>query len=546
VSSAKPPALRNPLVDILKTLPASLPRVDDYLTHWRESAPDAEAAVDGAIRLSYRELAEQAEQIADALRALGVSADDTVATLAPPSIDFYAEMLATWRVGAVWLGVNPKYTTPELEYVIADARPRVLLARRRIGDRDFSADLRRLTTMMTNHGGVVRVASPAADLPDGMTRLDLSDLDKRTYGKQSAGHQRSCNATAMRVYTSGTTGKPKAANLPHTALVRGSLVRSHVWRITPWRALNNLPINHVGSAGDIACTTLVAGGCQVFLPTFSPARTLEALHRERVSFWYQVPTMFQLCLDAPEARSMDWSHLQAAVWSGGRASTELVARLRATGARVAVDYSMTESVGAITLSPLTTHPAALVDRIGWQDPMRSVRIVDPQSDTPVRPGQSGEAQLCDPWMFNGYHHVGGERTSLTADGWFRTGDVAVVHDDGQWQLVGRTKEMFKSGGYNVYPREVELTIESYGEVSHVAVIPIPDALYGEVGVAFVVAASSDLDLDALRAYCRARLANYKIPKHFVLKDALPVLPIGKIDKQALLGTARSIARESDQ
>ncbi len=194
---------------------------------------------------------------------------------------------------------------------------------------------------------------------------------------------------------------------------------------------------------------------------------------------------------------------------------------------------MTESVGAITLSPLSRSVDQLHDSVGWPDPGREIRLVDPATGRAVDPGQAGEVQLRDRWMFDGYRGDGQPADAFTADGWFRTGDLATQGGNGAWRIVGRSKEMFKSGGYNVYPREVEIVLEAHPGIAAIAVVETGDPMYGEVGVAFVVPRDPTPVPSELDAHCRRHLANYKIPKRFVFVDALPTLPIGKVDKVAL-------------
>jgi acyl-CoA synthetase (AMP-forming)/AMP-acid ligase II len=524
----------NPLADAVNQLPVAYPRVEDYLKHWALLTPDAEAVVDSEGRMNYAQLREAVDQAARAMAELGVCDGTCVAVLAPPSIDFFVSFLATTTLGATWLGLNPKYTRAELEHVIEDAKPVLVLARSKIGEQDH------LQTLRAIQGKPAMREKAFRRLDDRDDALDIAKFSGRT----EAGGQLPIprNAVALYVYTSGTTGRPKAARLSHRALIRAAAVRAQVWHVTPFRAINNLPINHVGSVGDVACTTLIAGGCQVCLERFTPASTLECLQRERVSFWYQVPTMFQMCLDAAENLEMDWSHLQAAIWSGGRAPYLLISRLVSVARFLAVDYSMTESVGAITLSPLTNNLEALDDSVGWMDPGRECRLADPESLMPTSGGQVGEVQIRDPWMFDGYRQADPAADAFTPDGWFRTGDLAMQRRDGAWRIVGRSKEMFKSGGYNVYPREVELVLEAHPGVAAVAVVETSDPLYGEVGVAFVVPRAPVPDQMMLTDHCREHLANYKIPKQFILIDALPVLPIGKVDKHALRKQSADVQR----
>ncbi len=518
-------AAASPLDAWLAELPPLLPRLEDYLAHWSARTPEAEAIVDSGGRLSYRQLDEAVRQAARAMVACGVAEGSCVAVLAPPCIDAFVSFLAASLLGATWLGLNPKYTRAELQQVIGDAGPALILSRSRIAERDYLEDLLAL------HGSLAHDRQILALFDARPDAAPLERFGDRGEGRLAA--TVSGNPVALFVYTSGSTGRPKAARLSHQALIRAAAVRAHTWGVTPFRAINNLPINHVGSVGDIACTALVAGGCLVCLERFSPTATLDCLERERVSYWYQVPTMFQMCLDAAEGRAMDWSYLKAAIWSGGRAPAALIARLAAVAGRLAVDYSMTESVGAITLTPLTDSLESLGEHVGWPDPGRTLRLVDPVTLLPAGRGQAGEVQIRDAWMFDGYREASQGADAFTADGWFRTGDLAVADQSGRWRIVGRSKEMFKSGGYNVYPREVELAIEAHPDVADVAVVETGDDLYGEVGIAFVVRRQPALVAADLDHHCRERLANYKVPKRYIFVDHLPMLPIGKVDKAAL-------------
>ncbi|MCX7172659.1 MAG: class I adenylate-forming enzyme family protein [Proteobacteria bacterium] len=515
----------NPLIDKIASPPPLLSRIEDYLEHWAALTPDAEAIVDSHGRLSYAQLRVAVLGAARAMRAYGVKDGACVAVLAPPSIDAFVSFLAANTLGATWLGLNPKYTRAELEHVIQDAQPVLTLARSRIAERDYLGDLQAIRDSLALREGMLVLL----DDRDDARGIEKFGGRGGTDLVQGALH----NEVALFVYTSGTTGRPKAARLSHRALVRAAAIRAEVWKVTPFRSINNLPINHVGSVGDIACSTLVAGGCQVCLERFTPAATLECLQRERVSFWYQVPTMFQMCLDAASSMDIDWSHLQAAIWSGGRASHSLIERLANVSDFLAVDYSMTESVGAITLSPLTKDADTLDDNVGWPEPGRELRLVDVDTLLPAARGAAGEVQIRDPWMFDGYRATGQAVDAFTTDGWFRTGDLAIQGENGAWRIVGRSKEMFKSGGYNVYPREIELVLEAHPGVASVAVVETSDPLYGEIGIAFVVPNQPVPAPTMLDSHCRDHLANYKIPKRFIMVDELPMLPIGKVDKVAL-------------
>lgn len=533
---SRPP---NPLNKYTQGTEPALARIEHYLAYWADRTPNADAAIDADRCLSYADLAQMVDAAAYALKAKGVRDGDVIAVLAPPSIDFLILFLATHRTGATWLGLNPKYTRHELADVLCDAKPELIISRQAMSGRHYGEDMGAVAALPDLAGSQFFWLGNV-EAPSDFPVLTWSPLNasRKTEPREELQPQ---NPIAALVYTSGSTGTPKAACLSHCALIKGARVRSRVWKVEPFRTINNMPINHVGSLGDVSCTALVAGGAQVFLETFSPSGTLEAIERHKLTFWYQAPAMFQMCLNAPQAAEMDWSHLQAAIWSGGRASESLIGELAKVAQKLAVDYSMTESVGAVTLSELTVDLTSLKQSVGWPDPDRILRIVDPDTEALMAPGEVGEVQINDPWMFDGYRDAQANAGAFSADGWFKTGDLAVENVDGSWRIAGRCKEMFKSGGYNVYPREVEQAIESHPDVRQVAVVDVSDPLFGEVGVAFVALNSGDTDVQTLVQYCRGRLANYKIPKRMVIVDALPMLPIGKVDKAVLKALAKGYA-----
>ena len=530
----------NPLTKYNQGAESPLDRIEHFLAYWADQTPEADAAIDAGQCLSYAALARRVDAAAHALQASGVRDGDVIAVLAPPSIDFLVLFLAAHQSGATWLGLNPKYTRHELADVLCDAKPTLVIARQVMAGRHYGDDLAYVAALTGMAGSQFFWLGETRDWSDfpvfAPPPLRAEDQHRARDDKAPK------NAIAALVYTSGSTGQPKAACLSHQALIKGAQVRSRVWKVTPFRTINNLPVNHIGCLGDLVCTCLVSGGAQVFLEKFSADGTLDAIERHKLTFWYQAPAMFQMCLDDPRAATMDWSHLQAAIWSGGRASDALIDAMAKVAGKLAVDYSMTESVGAVTLSELTNDLALLRQSVGWPDPGRILRLVDPDTAAPVALGEVGEVQIKDPWMFSGYRKPQANEGAFSPDGWFRTGDLVVENPDGSWRIAGRCKEMFKSGGYNVYPREVEQVIESHPDVGQVAVVDVPDPLFGEVGVAFVALNGAGTDVPTLVQYCRERLANYKIPKRLVIVEALPMLPIGKVDKAALKAQAKVLTQ----
>jgi acyl-CoA synthetase (AMP-forming)/AMP-acid ligase II len=501
----------NPLIAILDTSPLPrLERIGDYLDHWADTRPTADAAGDDEQHIGYADLRTRVDGLAMLLLDMGVAKGDCIAQLAPPGVRFWSLFLACARIGVTWLGLNPRYTRDELAWIIGDSRPRLIIAEREIDGRDYTDDLDAICTEF--------------ELPywRSAQAFFTSTVSAASHLLDDARKQVSSSDVVLRVYTSGSTGKPKGAQLSSGAIARAAWVHASIWYVEPMRLLNNLPINHVGCVCDLACTALAGGGYSAFMPRFDAEGSLRLIEQDRLTLWGQVPTQFQMSLTkAPE--HFDLSSLKLIIWSGARASDDLIRALYAICGNLATSYGMTETVGSVALTPQLSDPADFVDMAGWPDPGRGVRLSD-----------NGEILVKDDWLMSGYLNRPEATADSYTDGWFRTGDLARWTDHGALTITGRAKEMFKSGGYNVYPREVEEALERYADVREVTVVGMPNPLFDEVGCAFVVpVAAARLDIKALEAHARKILANYKIPKRFVILDALPMLAIGKIDRTRL-------------
>jgi len=515
-------------------------RISDYTRRWAEAAPDREAVVLGSIRWSYAELDRRVDRLARALLAAGVRRGDRVATLCTPHPDYFVTFLASASIGALWLGLNPRYTLGELQYVVNDAAPKVLFTRTRIGERDYIDDIIALK------GGCQAIESLVVlgnDPPvPGAESFAAFEARTDVVSADDLAHARALvepGDAALLVYTSGTTGRPKGAMLPHRGLVKCSEVQVRHWVADPLRILNNFPINHVGCVGDISCYVLVAGGTMVFMEQFDPGRMLQLIAQERITVWGQIPAVFTMTLgtdrraDGPADRP-DLASIQLIIWSGSAAPRDLILQLRDICPNLSSSYGLTESVGSVTYAVGTDDLDILADTIGFPCPDYEFRLASPEG-VEVGVGEPGEIQVRGDFIMLGYwNRPEATREAIDAEGWLHTGDLGLRRPDGAIRLIGRLKEMFKSGGYNVYPREIEIALESHPAVRLAAVIGVPDPVYAEVAHAFVVA--EGISEAELREHCRTRLANYKVPKQFTIRSDLPLLPIGKIDKRALRAT----------
>ena len=517
-------------------------RIFDYLYRHAGRTPDKLALSNGNAGYTYRELLLQVEACARGLLALGVNKGDRVATLSPPHPDYFIIFLATSAIGGIWVGLNARYARAELEHVIADSEPCVIFARTRIGSRDYREDLRYFQASIDSVKHVVTLDEDAG-LPGAVSYRDF--LARRAEIRATALAQAQKNVfsddTVMLVYTSGTTGKPKGALLHHYGAIRHCQVQGSLRPAVELRQLNPYPINHI--AGVIAGSVygLVFGGTSYFLEKFEPATVLKLIEGKRISAWGGVPVMLQRVLDHPDFPRTDLSSVSQVSYSGGTASKALLERLvRNVCPAVTTMYALTEAAGVVTAIAATDDVDLLAETVGTPVADCEFRLVD-ETGKPVAKGEHGEIQLRGPFIMKGYWRLPeATREAIDEDGWLRTKDVALERDDGNIVLVGRLSDMYKSGGYNVYPGEIEQALEAHPAVNRACVVGVPDPAYGEVGYAFVAPAPGQSpDSQSLLEHCRARLANYKLPKYIVIEKELPVLANNKPDKRRLKEAARN-------
>jgi acyl-CoA synthetase (AMP-forming)/AMP-acid ligase II len=476
--------------------------------------------------------------MARAMLAHGLKPGDRVAILSTPRLEFWVVLLATLRIGCIAVGMNPKYRLPELRYVVSDCQPRLLMSIAEFENRRYDAEVAELCRCC--EGEVLAVCL------DG-TLEAATGFEAFLAGAEAVPQQRAARAgedvqgsdPALIVYTSGSTGKPKGAVLSQYGLAHGASMQTSHLGLERQSIVVNFPVNHVACIADTCATTLVTGGKIVFQERFDPRETLQAVEAERCNMLGGVPTMLLMMLDEPDFARYDLSSVRLLAWGGAAMPIEGVRRLSEVCNRLMTLYGMTETSANILFGDQTFGLSALADTIGKPDDEVACRVVD-ESGVECETGVEGELQVSSGFFFLGYwQRDDATREAYTDDGWLRTGDLAVRRSDGCFVLKGRRSEMFKSGGYNVYPREIELALEAQSDVASAAVVGVPDPKFQEVGHAFVVPAPGSCPTaDALRAACRTRLANYKVPKTITIVDALPMLPVGKVDKPELKRIAR--------
>jgi len=514
--------------------------ISDYLSFYSVKSPTHEAVICGGHRLSYRCLELKVRQCSKALLASGVKKGDRIAVIATPRVEYWVTFLAAAKIGAIWMGINPKYRFQEVEYVVTDARPKIIFS---MADLDQDSYIERIFDRCDGYNFIdtlVTITNPYSCAISFDTFLSRSSEISDYLLKKSQKHVMP-NDPALLVYTSGSTGKPKGALLSHYGLCFGACVAAwHVDLVRP-RTICNFPINHVACVADTCCVNLVAGGTIIFQERYDPKMVLEAISNENITLLGGVPTMYLMLLEHPDFEKTSFSSVELIAWGGAAMPVDVVKRLQAVSSRLMSVYGMTETAANTTYTSPDADLVELSETIGRPSPYMPCRIMNEEGKE-CGVGEQGELQFKGEYLLLEYlNRPEATRDVYTDDGWLHTGDVGYWRDNGTITLVGRLSQMFKSGGYNVYPREIEDVLEAHPAVDMAAVVGVPDARYQEVGAAFVQAHS--VTSDALRDYCKQHLANYKIPKTFSIVTELPVLPVGKVDKVALKQQAITAQKE---
>ncbi len=482
--------------------------VGDLLRDVAQAEPEREAYVHGQKRATYAWLDRAADGFAATLLDRGVQPGDVVCLMLTSSMKFAVCYLGALRAGAVTSAINLRFGTTEVASIITRTQPTLTV----LGD--------------------------GAVLPDGLDAgdvLSVTDLRGAFAAKPAATlPPRSPTDPTCIVWTSGTTGAPKGAVYDHETQ---AAISRNIGQITENgdRRLVVLPFAHVGYMtrmwDELAHrTTIVLAG-----EPWSATETLRLIREERITMATGVPTQWNLVLDHPDVTRTDFSELRVAGVGAAAIPPELIRRMRAVlGCPVITRYTSTEA-GVCTSTLIGDSDDVIAHTVGRPAPDVELRIIDPATGATQKTGETGEVICRSPAMMRGYWHDP-ELTATVIDGngFLHTGDLGVIGDDGNLRIVGRLKEMYIRGGYNVYPTEVETVLSDHPAVARAAVIGTPDPVLGEIGVAFLVLNDrSEVDVEALRTWCREHLADYKAPDRIVIVDDLPVTAMLKVDKRAL-------------
>ena len=480
-------------------------------------------------RATYRQFWDLTGRAARGLIARGVRKGDRVGIWSPNRYEWVVVQYATARIGAILVNINPAYKTAELEYVLRQSGVRFLILARAFRQSDYLGmlgevrgrcpELREALVLEGDWEGLLRDAARAGE-------EELAARERSLYFDDPINIQ----------YTSGTTGFPKGATLSHhNILNNGYFVGETLGYSERDRVCIPVPFYHCFGMvlGNLACTT--HGACMV-VPgeAFDPLRTMQVVSAERCTALYGVPTMFIAELDHARFSEFDFSSLRTGIMAGSPCPIEVLKKVQSQMRmpEVTVCYGMTETSPVSTQSRRDDPLSKRVETVGRVHPHVEVKVIDPASGAVVPRGTPGE--LCTRGysvMLGYWDDPAATRTAIDDARWMRTGDLAVMDDQGYLKIVGRIKDMIIRGGENVYPREVEEFLYTHPAVSDAQVIGVPSEKYGEEVMAWVkLRQGAGVTPEALAEFCRGKIATYKVPRYWKFTDSFPMTVTGKVQK----------------
>lgn len=522
-------------------LEGALPRLSDYMKQAAQRDPNHPAFIYKDKEFSYGDFSKDAHQFAKFLLKIGVQKGDRLGYIMNGRPEFYVFYMAAGMVGAIIVGMGTRFTPNEMQYVLNNSEADYVLTLYGLGE--TASFQEKIAVALPNCPSVkqVWVVGGPAELPNALAweeimQGDYSEFDQALKDRES---QVGPDDGLIIVYTSGTTGQPKGALMTHRNVVSQSLIICDEFGpptgLTPDdRFLHHVPVNHVSGATEMGASPIVAGCTQVVIDQFHPAVTLEQMQKHKVTVMAGVPTMYVMEFNLPNFEDYDLSSVRFCMIGGAMAPKEVLAKMKEISPYCNNPMGMTETSGLITYNDVGASVENLNKTVGKCPPEFEMKIVD-KDRKEVPNGTPGEIAYRGPTVIKEYFKMPeATAAAIAEDGWFYSGDAGYIDENGDLCLVGRLKEMYITGGENVYPAEVEEYISRYPGVALVALLPVPHEVMGEVGRAYIVPKPGvTLDGDAIQEYLKEYLAPYKIPRQYVFRDSLPMTPLGKIEKKII-------------
>lgn len=516
--------------------------VADIISTVAEEQPRHPCLVLGDRRYTYGQVDAYSSALASALYELGIEKGDRVALNLPNWPEFVIAMFAAAKLGAVIVPLNPKYTTPELQYMLRHSEAVACVSAETWNGIDYLARFEGFLSILPDLQYIVSVGEEDLWYDDRVYQFEdlLSSGEGRPFPLADTNPDEDLFAI---VYTSGTMGKPKGVSLTHTNLVSTALASSEALEIGREDVVIGVTtlFNVFGLAPGVL-GTMAAGATLVLQEDIEPSLALEIVDREKVTVYHGVPTSFILDLHDPNRGEYDLSSLRTGIIAGAPVAAELVGRIeQELVPEILVAYGLTETGSTVSITRRNDPPGKRTATVGRPLDGTEVKVIDfDGSRLPVE--SIGEIAVRGPGVMQGYYRQPSETAQdFTEDGFFLTGDLGMLDEEGFLHIVGRRKEIIIRGGFNVYPREVEDRLHAHPAVLDVAVVGLPHEVYGEVACACIVLVEGAIVTgEEIKEFCREALAEYKVPDLVRFLDSFPMTGSGKIRRVEL---ARMISAE---
>ena len=504
--------------------------------------PEKEALVLRDRRVTYGEYLEMVNRAAVAMRRLGVGRGDRVALYIGNRPEHMFCYIAAASLGAAAVPVSTRFEAVEAGFIVGNSGSSLMVVSPGAGGIDFLEIVNRIRPSCPALETIAVLGSPedVARVPGAIPADTLfrEPLPEALQALPEARAEVEEDDTAFIVYTSGTTGVPKGAELTQKNLIAYTRGQVEASRVTGEdRLLLDIPVNHVGGGVMAIIAMLYAGGTLVMLDAFVPTEVLDTIQGEKITVMGQVPAQYIMLMMTPGFDDYDVSSVRAAVVSAAPSPKELFTQVREKfGIYPTNGFGLSEVSGAITFNRVDEDPfERLSTSVGKANVGIDLSIMDPEGYH-LPPGEEGEICIRGDAVMKGYYKRPDETALvMTEDGYFRTGDMGTLDGDGYLYILGRKKEMYIRGGENVYPPEVEEALQEHPGVLFSAVIGVPDPVMGEEGRAYIVPmpGMEPPTEEEIKEWCASRLARYKVPRSVVFRESLPLTPLGKVMKKEL-------------